>query len=431
MEKNPPTAEEILLPSSLLRDLDCDEQDKDIQSKEVYHKENIQIPFKFNNNNIQIFPKNINVKLDSKLINNNIQDNFFPNNEMNFENNNLLDELNLNQMDHDNKIIFNNDIIKSNVNNFIFNVKNIRNNKYTEIISLLKTNLNIQSYLHLFDELNYQDYSNLLSFIIKNLSTFTSNSQSFLVIDKILELYKFNLINDNEYIDIKMKLNENIYSFMISYFNKRIPFLIYSNNYIFSIMNLVAVIGYPKNEFVYNEISSDFKKFAFNRLGCILIQKIFPLGNELQQRNLFNIILEQTKELILDKYGHYLFKFLLFQGKNGEKYYFPIFNKIEPELKNYIVNKYSSVVVERLLDSSNEILIKNIVKKICYNENVIVELIYHSYGNYVLQKIIKVTKDNDILGMIYRAIMKNKNSLYKLAYGKKLIKEILTAYTLK
>jgi hypothetical protein len=57
MEKNPPTAEEILLPSSLLRDLDCDEQDKDIQSKEVYHKENIQIPFKFNNNNIQIFPK--------------------------------------------------------------------------------------------------------------------------------------------------------------------------------------------------------------------------------------------------------------------------------------------------------------------------------------------------------------------------------------
>ena len=97
----------------------------------------------------------------------------------------------------------------------------------------------------------------------------------------------------------------------------------------------------------------------------------------------------------------------------------------------YTFNKYSSVVIERLLDSSNENLKKKIIDKICRNENDVVELIYHAYGNYVLQKIISVTKDNHILGMIYKTIMKNRNSLYKLSYGKKIMKEISVAYTLK
>ena len=74
---------------------------------------------------------------------------------------------------------------------------------------------------------------------------------------------------------------------------------------------------------------------------------------------------------------------------------------------------------------------KKIIDKICRNENDVVELIYHAYGNYVLQKIISVTKDNHILGMIYKTIMKNRNSLYKLSYGKKIMKEISVAYTLK
>ena len=38
-------------------------------------------------------------------------------------------------------------------------------------------------------------------------------------------------------------------------------------------------------------------------------------------------------------------------------------------------------------------------------------------------------EDNDILGMIYNTIMKNKNSLFKLPYGKKIIKEICAVYS--
>ncbi len=226
-------------------------------------------------------------------------------------------------------------------------------------------------------------------------------------------------------------INENIYSFLLSYFNKRIPSLIHCNNYITSLINLVIKLGFPKNDFVYKEIKSEFKNYAYNRQGCILIQNIFPLGNEIQQQNLLEIILDQYNELIVDKYGHYLFKYLLYQAENGEKYYNDIYNKIINDAKRYTNNKYSSVVIERLLDSSNSNLKKHIIDKICLNEKDVVELACHAYGNYVLQKIINVTKDNNLLEMIYKTIIKNKNSLYKLSYGKKIMKEISVAYTLK
>ena len=146
---------------------------------------------------------------------------------------------------------------------------------------------------------------------------------------------------------------------------------------------------------------------------------------------MFNNRIDKINDLIIDRYGHYIYKYLLYKAENGEKYYTLILDKIVNNLKKYTSNKYSSVVIERLLDSSNENLKKKIIDKICRNENDVVELIYHAYGNYVLQKIISVTKDNHILGMIYKTIMKNRNSLYKLSYGKKIMKEISVAYTLK
>ena len=295
-----------------------------------------------------------------------------------------------------------------------------------DIVYLLKNNLNINSYIHIIDNLQNEDLSKMFSFILNNIDIYISNSQSYLLINKIISLFNQNNFNDN-----KENINENIYSFLFSFFNKRIPSLIQSNNYINSVIYLVVKLGYPKNDFIYVELINEFRTFAYNRQGCILIQSIFPLGNEIQKLNLLNKIIDQCNELIVDKYGHYLFKYLLYKEVNQEKYYFQIFNKIINDVKRYTNNKYSSVVIERLLDSSDSIIKDSIIEKICRNENDIVELLYHAYGNYVLQKIIKATKDNNILEMIYKTIMKNKISLYKLSYGKKILKEISSAYTLK
>ena len=314
----------------------------------------------------------------------------------------------------------------------LINCSNAKSDSY-DIVNLLKNNPDINSYIHILDYLSSDDLLKMFSFILKNIMIFLANNQSHLIINKVISLYRVSLpiANSIKKDTNSNNINENIFAFLSAFFSKRIIYLINSNNYITTIINLVQTIGYPKNDFVFSEIIQDFKNYSNNRQGCILIQNIFPLGNNVQQQNLLGEIIDKINDLIIDRYGHYIYKYLLYKAENGEKYYTLILDKIVNNLKKYTSNKYSSVVIERLLDSSNENLKKKIIDKICRNENDVVELIYHAYGNYVLQKIISVTKDNHILGMIYKTIMKNRNSLYKLSYGKKIMKEISVAYTLK
>jgi hypothetical protein len=330
--------------------------------------------------------------------------------------------------------------LNNKMNSNFFNNTNCKSNnefkiKYDsfDIIYLLKNNPDIYSYIHIFDYLTYDDLLKMFSFILKNIMVFISNPQSYLIINKIISLYNPSPPNINEITNknIQNDFNENIYSFLLAFFSKRILYLINSNNYLTTVINLVNKFGFPKNDFVFSDIILDFKKYSNNRQGCILIQNIFPLSNDMQKQKLLKEILDKYNELIIDRYGHYIFKYLLYKAEHGEKYYSLIFNKIVNNIKVYTSNKYSSVVIERLLDSSNENIKNIIIRKLCKNENDVVELIYHSYGNYVLQKIISVAKDNQVLGLIYKTIMKNKNSMYKLSYGKKIMKEISVAYTLK
>ena len=360
----------------------------------MYEKKELQQHYSINNNN--------NICFENKLY----IDNFI---------NNDIFKVNFNLMNNQNNI--------QNSNNNLCT----RNNETFNIVNLLQTNPNITSYVNIIDYLTLGESSIMFSFILNNIIAFTSNNQSFILIDKIISLY-----DSNSNLPIKKKiLNDNIFSFLFSFFNKKIFELIKYNNYISSLLNFVIRIGFPKNDFIFSEIAKEFKKFAYNRQGCIVIQKLLPLGNEQQQQNILDIILNQFDQLILDKYGHYLFKYLLYQAENGEKYYSLIYNKMINSLKQYINNKYSSVVIERLLDSTNKNIKESIINKICSNEKDVVELAYHPYGNYVLQKIINVNKDNNTLEMMYKTIMKNQNSLVKLSYGKRILKRINVVYTLK
>ena len=320
-------------------------------------------------------------------------------------------------------------------NNVNLNLINNSINKYAkfDIIYFLENNQDINFFIFLFEYLTYDDLINMFSSILKNIIAFISNGKSYLIINKIISLYNSSPpnINENSKNNSLNDFNESIFSFLFAFFSKRILYLINSNNYLITVANLVHKLGYPNNDFIFSDIKEEFTKYSNNRQGCLLIENLFPLGNEFQRQNLLQVILEKYNELIVDKYGHYIFKFLLYKVENGEKYYSLIFNKIINDIKAYTNNKYSSVIIERLLDCSNENIKNIIITKLCQNENDIVELICHSYGNYVLQKIINVTKDNQVLNLIYKTVMKNKNSMYKLSYGKKIMKEICVAYTLK
>ena len=376
------------------------------------------------NNDLSIFNNNITISKGENLNEihlNNINENIIFNCINSDKNGFLQDEQENNYLKYKVNCNYINNIDCNSNNNSKFN-----NNIYN-IIELLKNNPDINSYKDIVDYLTFDDLIKL-----NNIMIFLSNSQSYLIINKVISLYYSStcVINGVEK-NIETNLGENIFKFLTAFFSNRIIYLINSNNYITTTLNLVQALGFPKNEFIFSEIRQDFRNFSKNRQGCILIQNVFPLGNVFQQQILLGEIMSLCNVLITDRYGHYIFKYLFYKLEHGEKYYTLIFNKIVNNLKNYTSNKYSSVVIERLLDSSNEDIKNKIIERICGNEKDVVELLYHPFGNYVLQKIISISKDKHILAMIHKTIMKNKNSLYKLSYGKKIMKEISVAYTLK
>ena len=94
-------------------------------------------------------------------------------------------------------------------------------------------------------------------------------------------------------------------------------------------------------------------------------------------------------------------------------------------------DKYSSNVVEKLLEIDNKDLIEKIIRKLTENEKIIMNLITNQYGNYIIQKTLIVSfneKFNEIFNFVIDTIHKNLNEILSLAFGKKLISKIINKF---
>lgn len=95
------------------------------------------------------------------------------------------------------------------INNFDCNSNNLTNVKIDNynIIELLKNNPDIYSYIDIVDYLTYDDLLKMFSFILKNIMIFIPNSQSYLLINKVISLYNSSQTISNE---IQMKISKII-----------------------------------------------------------------------------------------------------------------------------------------------------------------------------------------------------------------------------
>ena len=155
---------------------------------------------------------------------------------------------------------------------------------------------------------------------------------------------------------------------------------------------------------VKKEIALEYQNENFDRLkkefynnALVLIQN--PYGNYALQMciNIWN--LEDIKEIITTFYG---------------------------KCSVLSIQKYSSNIIERCLEKSEEFL-EHFVTEICTNEGTIGLLMKNNYGNYVIQTALKVSKSNH-QKMIINSIEKNLIHLN----NKKLInkwKSIISAYS--
>ena len=177
--------------------------------------------------------------------------------------------------------------------------------------------------------------------------------------------------------------------------------------------------------FIYKYIIDNFLILAFDSNGICIIKKIVSLTHKVKlHEQIKNIVKENSMEIIKHTYGNFIIQSII---ENWD------LNEIKEIINLYIqylidlsMEKFASNVIERCIERDSDILLRFINDLV--NSNRISELMKDNYGNFVVQKALKLASgySKNIL------IMEISNNVYKLN-NKKLIykwKSLLIPYLL-
>lgn len=161
----------------------------------------------------------------------------------------------------------------------------------------------------------------------------------------------------------------------------------------FIIQKYLLTIQNPEyTNFIYNYIFQNFFEIANLKHGVCVVQKCIAVSNEVQRRKLFALILKDLITLIQNEYGNYLIQYILVKIKD-EKYLneiLPILLKIEENLVNLCMSKYSANTLEKCFENSENFIRNHIIDSLLLKDcNSLIEVFFNEYGIYVLLKACK------------------------------------------
>ena len=150
--------------------------------------------------------------------------------------------------------------------------------------------------------------------------------------------------------------------------------------------------------FIYSYIFDKFLYLANNNNGICIIKKILAFTNKKNlHEKLKSIVIENALYLIQQSYGNFVIQIII-ESWNDYKDIIILFKGHFFKLS---LEKYASNVIERCIEKDEEILNDYIDEII--NSNCIYEVMKSNYGNYVIQKAIKLAKGENKNKFVFTA----------------------------
>ena len=249
----------------------------------------------------------------------------------------------------------------------------------------------------------------LFNKISHNFRSFCFNQHGTRVVQKILEK-----IADNDYLlnYFNNLLEPNLKDFAIDQIASHL------------IMKYVNILQSPKNDFVVNFLVENSLELAMKKYSCCVLQKCIEYSNEKQKKKFLMEIAVKSFCLFNDQYGNYVVQYCI----NLCDYEI---NKIFVE--NFLYNiiqfstqKYSSNIIEKCMECCDEKTKEMICQKY-YDKDIVEKLLFDMYGNFVLQKVINISKEpltSKYLEMI-GPLLKN---LVNYSFGQKIYNKLISSF---
>lgn len=138
------------------------------------------------------------------------------------------------------------------------------------------------------------------------------------------------------------------------------------------------------------EITKHFVELSLNRNGlCVIKILIAKTKDPNQQQSLMSRISKDIMHLVCHPFGNYAITQIVINWPNKTKQV--IFKALKNKLYELSMQKYSSNVIENCLERSDPQTRSEFIVEIS-NSDKLANLIKHSYGNYVVQKALKIAQ---------------------------------------
>jgi hypothetical protein len=424
------------------------------------------------NNKLSLQNQNVNNEYESNIKKNNFNvgiNNYMKTGKNNYPEGNIIKNYfsNINNIN----IIENNFINNSNYINNFFNYSNsfLKQKKFQQAYNLQKNNINLDDFIKYINSLPMP----LVNFLctqrgileIKKKLDKTSNEYKILLVNILGKQGLLKIMNNvygNYFFQQLIKNKDKSFiELIITYIGEDLIEISKDFQGTFCIQALLDEISsFEEEQKILNSIKDYEMEMAFNKNATHVLQKIVLLFPDKHRLNLNEIILNNFIALSLDSNGICLIKifmktntlisnkkrindkvtnnFIILAenpyGNYGVQYLMELWkedelkdikDKVEKNIHELSLQQFSSNVVEKAIEIFTNENRESILKKLCFEKQIFINLINNKFGKFVINKAIKfmqIDMINEFEITLYKDI---NNNLYK-GKEKSKIKKLLT-----
>jgi hypothetical protein len=266
------------------------------------------------------------------------------------------------------------------------------------------------------------------NYLIQKIITFLNDEQLYEIL-KIISPYFFEICCNTHGTRVLQKLVEHskapkVKQYFFELLKPLITPLLKQLNGTFVVQKFAEVNDKEYSKEINEIIVESSPVLSTHRHGCCVIQKYLELKDPIMTPNLLNKLIDNCLLLIIDQFGNYVIQTILLMG--DKKYGNRLAEKIAENVVYYAKHKYSSNVVEKCFDYCDGIYLQNLMSNVQKKDN-LTELILDEHGNYVVQKVLSLSKPNIQKAML-RIIVPLFDKLRNFAYGERVMNRLMVSY---
>jgi len=180
----------------------------------------------------------------------------------------------------------------------------------------------------------------------------------------------------------------------------------------------------PNNGFIFQQIVSNIVSVATHKHGCCVVQWCIDYANPYQRNALVDVIVENALELAQDAFGNYVLQQIM--DTADEKVLANLIVKLKGSMSKLAVQKFSSIVVEKSIEMCAGTVRKQVIDELI-NTGKLSRLLQDPYANYVIQKILAVTRQDEFQEVVDK-IRPHLEGLGGTPFGKRIKTQMIRRF---